>query len=699
MKNRLQFEKSPYLLQHADNPVDWYPWREEAFEKARNEDKPVFLSVGYSTCHWCHVMAHESFEDDRIARLMNEVFVNVKVDREERPDIDGVYMTVCQMATGSGGWPLTIIMTPDKAPFFAGTYFPKESRFGRIGMSELIPKIASLWHERRNELLDSAGQIHDFLNQSSRNEKGGELHVSVLDQAFEELSARFDGQHGGFGDAPKFPTPHHLMFLLRCWKRTGDDRALLMVEKTIQEMRCGGIYDHIGFGFHRYSTDERWLLPHFEKMLYDQALLALAYTETWQATAKDVYRETAVEIFEYILRDMTSPEGAFFSGEDADSEGVEGKFYLWSEKEIREILDAKEADVVIRAFNIAREGNFVEEASGARTGENILYRTRTYHELAEALGLTEDGLRKALAENRKKLFEAREKRIHPHKDDKVLTDWNGLMIAALARGARVFNDGQYADAAGRASAFILERMRRDDGRLHHRFREGEASISGFLDDYAFLVWGLIELYEADFDARWLEAALDLNVLMIRHFWDGKDGGFFFTPDDGEKLLVRKKEIYDGAVPSGNSVAFWNLLRLSRMTGDASLDEKAAAIARAFSRSIEQIPSAYTQFLVAHDFALGPTFEIVIAGRIGRKDTQNMIRALYKEYIPRKVVVFRPTDDLSPSADCLAEYTKTMKSTAGRATAYVCRSGQCERPTTGIRTMMKLLRQETGFRKA
>jgi uncharacterized protein YyaL (SSP411 family) len=698
MKNRLQFEKSPYLLQHADNPVDWYPWSEEAFEKARREDRPVFLSVGYSTCHWCHVMAHESFEDDRIARLMNEVFVNVKVDREERPDIDGVYMTVCQMATGSGGWPLTIIMTPDKAPFFAGTYFPKESRFGRIGMSELIPKIASLWHERRNELLDSAGQIHDFLNQSSRNEKGGELGVSVLDQAFEELSARFDGKHGGFGDAPKFPTPHHLIFLLRCWKRTGDDRALLMVEKTIQEMRRGGIYDHIGFGFHRYSTDERWLLPHFEKMLYDQALLALACTETWQATAKDVYRETAVEIFEYILRDMTSPEGAFFSGEDADSEGVEGKFYLWREVDIRGILDPEEATVLMRAFNVESRGNFVGEG-GTRTGENILHLTGSHEELARSLKMPGEELNRILSGTVAKLFEARKKRVHPHKDDKALTDWNGLMIAALARGARVFNNGQYADAAGRASAFMLDRMRRVDGRLHHRFREGEASISGFLDDYAFLVWGLIELYEADFDARWLETALELNSLMIRHFWDRKDGGFFFTPDDGEKLLVRKKEIYDGAVPSGNSVAFWNLLRLSRMTGDASLDEKADAIARAFSRSIEQMPSAYTQFLVAHDFALGPTFEIVIAGRIGRKDTQNMIRALYREFVPRKVVVFRPTDDLSPSMDRLAEYTKPMKSTAGRATAYVCRSGQCERPTTGIRTMMKLLRQETGFRKA
>ncbi len=698
MKNRLQFEKSPYLLQHADNPVDWYPWGEEAFEKARREDKPVFLSIGYSTCHWCHVMAHESFEDDRIARLMNEVFVSVKVDREERPDIDGVYMTACQMATGSGGWPLTIIMTPDKRPFFAGTYFPRETRFGRIGMSELIPKIGSLWRERRNDLLDSAGQIHDFLNQSSRNEKGGELGVPVLDQAFEELAARFDGKHGGFGDAPKFPTPHHLLFLLRCWKRAGSDRALMMVEKTLREMRSGGIYDHVGFGFHRYSTDEHWLLPHFEKMLYDQALLALAYTEAYQARGSDAYRETAAEIFQYVLRGMTSPEGAFWSGEDADSEGVEGKFYLWKEKEIRDVLGEKEADIVIRAFNVTRDGNFVEEASGARTGENILHLTQTYDELATALGMAEEGVRKALAENGKKLFEEREKRVHPHKDDKILTDWNGLMIAALARGARIFGDSRYADAAGRAASFILERMRRSDGRLYHRFRDGEAAISGFLDDYAFLVWGLIELYEAVFDARWLEAALELNALAVLHFWDGKEGGFFFTPDDGETLLVRKKEVYDGAVPSGNSVAFWNLLRLSRMTGDASLDEKAAATARAFSRSIEQMPSAYTQFLVAHDFALGPACEVVISGEIEKEDTKAMVRALYEIYLPGKVVLFRQAGEPSAPITRIAEFTKPMKAVGGKATAYVCRAGRCEQPTTSIRTMLKRLRQESVVRE-
>jgi len=445
-KNRLQFEKSPYLLQHADNPVDWYPWGEEAFEKARREDRPIFLSVGYSTCHWCHVMAHESFEDEDIARLMNEVFVSVKVDREERPDIDGIYMTVCQVTTESAGWPLTVVMAPDGKPFFAGTYFPKETRFGRIGMKELIPKLGLLWRDRRKELLDSAQRIHDLLRHLSQEVRGGDPDASLLDRACEDLSSHFDEDHGGFGGAPKFPTPHNLMFLLRYWKRTNSDQALTMVEKTLQAMRRGGIYDHAGFGFHRYSTDGGWLLPHFEKMLYDQALIALAFMETWQATGRDIYRETAAETIEYVLRDMTSPEGVFYSGEDADSEGVEGKFYLWKEEEIRGLLGPKELKVLVCASNIEKEGNFVGEAGGARTGDNILHLTGSYEELARSLKMSEEALRKTLGKAVAKLFKARGKRLRPHKDDKVLTDWNGLMIAALARASRVLDGGRYADA-------------------------------------------------------------------------------------------------------------------------------------------------------------------------------------------------------------------------------------------------------------
>ncbi|MFH1125034.1 MAG: thioredoxin domain-containing protein, partial [Pseudomonadota bacterium] len=433
--NRLIHEKSPYLLQHAHNPVNWLPWGHEAFEKAHRENKPIFLSIGYSTCHWCHVMEKESFEDPEVAGLLNETFVSIKVDREERPDLDHVYMTACQMLTGSGGWPLTIVMTPDKRPFFAATYIPKGSRFGRTGMMELIPRLRDTWRTRRDEVLASAESITQSLQGLEKESQGGDLDRSVLDRAYEELSKRFDKTYGGFSNAPKFPTPHNFFFMLRFWKRTGNSEALKMVEKTLQKIRWGGIYDQVGFGFHRYSTDREWLVPHFEKMLYDQAMLALAYLETYQAAGEGVYGDTAREIFEYVLRDMTSPEGAFYSAEDADSEGEEGKFYVWTREELRQILGEEEADLIAKVFHVEKSGNFREEATGENTGANILYLGRPISEIAADLGMPRPDLEKAMESARKKLFEARKKRVHPHKDDKVLTDWNGLMIAAFARGA------------------------------------------------------------------------------------------------------------------------------------------------------------------------------------------------------------------------------------------------------------------------
>jgi len=420
-QNRLASEKSPYLLQHADNPVDWYPWNDEAFEKARQEDKPIFLSIGYSTCHWCHVMAHESFEDAQVAKLMNDTFVSIKVDREERPDIDGIYMTVCQMMTGSGGWPLTIIMTPEKKPFFAATYIPKETRFGLTGMLDLIPKIQDVWTNRKIEVIESSEKITSTIQQLSPGTPGEELNGHLLSSAYEALSARFDPEYGGFGSAPKFPIPHNLLFLLRYWKTTHDKKALQMAEQTMQAMRRGGIYDHVGFGFHRYSTDREWLVPHFEKMLYDQAMLVMAYTETFQATGKPEYEQTAREIIAYVLRDMTVPEGAFYSAEDADSEGKEGKFYVWTEDEIRQVLGDR-ANPVIELFNITKEGNFEEESYRRKTGQNILHLKVSLPEESASQWETD----------RQKLFAYREERFHPHKDDKILTDWNGLMIAALA---------------------------------------------------------------------------------------------------------------------------------------------------------------------------------------------------------------------------------------------------------------------------
>ncbi|RJR40702.1 MAG: thioredoxin domain-containing protein [Desulfobacteraceae bacterium] len=679
--NRLTHEKSPYLLQHAHNPVDWYPWSEEAFEKAAREDKPIFLSIGYSTCHWCHVMEKESFEDPEVAGLMNEVFVSIKVDREERPDLDHVYMAVCQMLTGRGGWPLTIVMTPEKNPFFAGTYIPKENRFGQMGMMELIRRIRDLWVSRRKDLLDSAASIASSLGQLEKETPGADLDLPVLDSAFSDLAKRFDSTYGGFGTAPKFPSPHNLLFLLRYWKRTGKEEALRMVEKTLQEIRWGGVYDHVGLGVHRYSTDREWLIPHFEKMLYDQAMLSLAYLEAYQATGKRIYEVSAREIFDYVMRDMTSPEGGFYSAEDADSEGVEGKFYLWEEAELKEILSPREADLAMKVFRTEREGNFREEATGKKTGANILYTGRSFQAIAAELGTSIENLTKDIQTIREKLFDLREKRIHPHKDDKVLTDWNGLMLAALAKGAQIIGEAAYSRAAERGARFIIERLRQEDGRLLHRYREGESGIQAHLDDYAFFVWGLIEIYQATFDAYFLKTAIDLNEDMIRRFWDHQGGGFFFTPEDGEKLIVRKKEYYDGATPSGNGVALHNLLRLARLTGLSTLEERAASLIRSCSGMIRQYPSGYTHLLSAVDFAIGPSFEVVIVGDPDTERTDEMMQALRRCYLPNQVTLFKSTMDESPEIDQVAPFIGSYKGINGETTAYVCRAQSCSSPTT------------------
>jgi uncharacterized protein YyaL (SSP411 family) len=690
MSNHLRNETSPYLRQHADNPVDWYPWGIEVFEKAQREDKPIFLSIGYSTCHWCHVMAHESFENPEVARLMNETFVCIKVDREERPDIDKVYMSACQVMTGSGGWPLTIIMTPDKKPFFAATYIPRESRFGLVGMTELIPHIKELWATRRGEALNLSDKIAAALQQTSQDTAGEELDEETLKVAYEQLADHFDGQHGGFSRAPKFPVPHNLLFLLRYWKRSGNKAALDMVEKTLQAMRCGGIYDHIGFGFHRYSTDSQWLVPHFEKMLYDQAMLAMAYTEAYQATGKEDYEKIAREIFTYVLRDMTVPEGGFCSAEDADSEGEEGKFYLWTQEEVRRTLSNEEADFAAQVFDIEKDGNFAEETTGRKSGANILHLGKPLEEIASDLNLSQQDLQARLEVIRQKLFAYREKRVHPMKDNKILTDWNGLMIAALAKGAQAFDEPQYAEVAYRTADFILANMRKADGRLWHRYRDEWAGVDANLDDYAFLVWGLIELYEATFDASHLESALELTGDMVRHFWDEDGGGFYFVADDGESLFGRKKEIYDSAIPSGNFVAMLNLLRLGRMTGNSDLEEKASKIGRAFSRDVKQSPAAHTQLMVALDFGIGPCYEVVIAGNAQAEDIKAMVKTLRTRFLPNKVVLLNPSDQESPAIGQLAEFTKNQPSIGGKATAYVCLNYNCKSPTTDINKMLELL---------
>lgn len=690
--NRLIDESSPYLLQHAHNPVDWYPWGEEAFAKARREDKPIFLSIGYSTCHWCHVMEEDVFSDPEAAALINRIFVPIKVDREERPDIDQVYMTVSQIMTGSGGWPLNVFLTADKQPFYVATYIPKLPSFGRPGVMQLLPRVEDAWKNDRKGITESAQSITKALQSVNDGApaKEGQVSPAIFKDTFAQLNQLFDARHGGFGKDRKFPRPHNMRYLLRHWKRTGDASALKMVEKTLQAMRKGGIYDQIGFGFHRYATDEAWKLPHFEKMLYDQALIAMAYLETYAATGKQVYADTAREIFTYVLRDMTSPEGLFYSAEDADSEGEEGLFYLWTVDELEQALGKKDAALIGQVFNVERSGNFLDEVSGKKSSRNIFYRDADWNKLTKKTGLNRDELNRRIESARQRLFKLREGRIHPFKDEKALVDWNGLMIAALAMGGRLLNEPAYTEAADKAAMHILDKMRLKDGRLLHRWNRGDVGIAGTLDDYAFFVWGLMELYQAGLDSSVLNAALELNSIMMKEFEDSHQGGFFLTAQDAESLLIRPKEIYDGAIPSGNSVALLNMLRLARLTGDSSLEKRAQSTANAFYNTIKKGPFGYTQFISGLDFALSEGYEIVIVGDPDAKDTRAMLGSLNRQFQPNAVVILRTQEKDGDAITRLAPYTRFHTSIDGKATAYVCQNFSCNRPTTDIGEMLKLL---------
>jgi uncharacterized protein YyaL (SSP411 family) len=583
-------------------------------------------------------------------------------------------------------------MTPDKKPFFAGTYIPKRNAYGRLGMLELIPQVENLWKEKRDDIEKSAEQIAHSLNSTDHKGPGEKFGLDILKDAYRQLEANFDESYGGFGAAPKFPSAHNLMFLLRQWKRTGYDRALEMVENTLQMMRRGGMYDHVGFGFHRYSTDSRWFLPHFEKMLYDQAMMAYLYTEAYQATANPDYRQVAQEILEYVRRDMTDEKGGFYSAEDADSEGVEGKFYLFTKDEFWNILDEEEVEIASKVFDITATGNYADEATGKKTGQNILHMIRPLDQVARELDVTENDLRNVVNKVREKIFLHRKKRIHPHKDDKILTDWNGLMIAAFAKGAQVFDEPELARIAKKAADFILAAMRNEEGLLMHRYREGQAALNGFVDDYAFMIWGLIEIYEATFEVKYLETAIDLNKYMIKYFWDEKNGGFFFTGENSEKLLSRKKEIYDGAIPSGNSVAAWNFIRLARITANQKWEEMAAQIGQAFSGQVKEYPAGYSMLLNAVDFAVGPSLEIVISGIYDNEDTREMLSILRRHFIPNKVTLFRPDDEKFPDISSIAEYTIDQHSLDGKATAYICRNFSCELPTSDFNEMLETLKK-------
>ena len=686
MPNKLSEELSPYLLQHKDNPVDWFPWGEEAFQKAKHEDKPIFLSIGYATCHWCHVMEHESFEDPEVAALLNEAFIPVKVDREERPDIDQVYMAYCQLSTGHGGWPLTIIMTPEANPFFAATYIPKSSRHGRVGMLDLIPRVQNVWATRRGEVEDSAANNAEIINKAS----DWAIDTSIpsretLMLGYQQLKDNYDPEHGGFGKAPKFPSPHQLLFLLDHGWATGDRDAFEMVEKTLQRMRLGGLFDHVGFGFHRYSTDAEWLLPHFEKMLYDQAMIALAATEAFAVLGDDRLKEIADRIFTYVIRDMTNPDGGFYSAEDADSEGVEGKFYVWSVDELNQLLGEDEGRFFGEVYQFTTEGNFVEEATHERTGANIPHLKDTLNSLPE-------NQQNALENSRKRLFEHRKKRIHPLKDDKVLTDWNGLMIAAFARYAQVTGDHDAVTHAGRAAAFVRNHLYSAEGRLLHRYRVGHAGLQANLDDYAFLVWGLLELYQASFEVAWLTWAVELHEAMIERFWDSEDGGFYFSPSDGEALISRTKEAYDGAIPSGNSVALMNLLRLARITGNTSYEEKADKLLKMFGAPVRRQPSGFAAMLLGLGFFLGVSYEIVIVGEKQAPDTLALLEVIKKANLPYAVILV-----MEPNADELKEiapFTQHMKALNGKATVYVCQNFECHQPVDSPQELLRMLSEQS-----
>ncbi|MCH7763022.1 MAG: thioredoxin domain-containing protein [Candidatus Marinimicrobia bacterium] len=686
--NRLANELSPYLLQHADNPVDWFPWGKEAFAKAHAEDKPIFLSIGYSTCHWCHVMEHESFEDDSVAKLLNDWFISIKVDREELPEIDHVYMSVCQAMTGSGGWPLTIIMTPDKEPFFAGTYFPKNRRGNRPGMLQLLPMIHDSWTNKRADILKSVAQVKSYLIRSNTRELGDEINETILETAYDDFVKRFDKKMGGFGRAPKFPSPHNLIYLLRYYYNTKNQNALLMVESTLKNMRLGGIFDHVGFGFHRYSTDKKWLVPHFEKMLYDQAMLAMAYSEAYQITKNEFYARTTREIFTYVLRDMTSPSGGFYSAEDADSEGEEGKFYVWTNKEIIDILGEEDGVTYNTIFNVNTNGNFHDEVSGRETGNNILHLQKRINTIAENMDITPETLHETIEEWRQKLFAVREKRIHPLKDDKILTDWNGLMIAALAKGSIALDEPSYAQAAQKAADFILSKLKTDGGRLLKRHRNGESSLDAHLDDYAFMIWGLLELYEANFNTANLAAAIELTEIMVEDFWNDEAGGFYLGADHAEKLIVRSMTSYDGAIPSGNSVAVGVLNRLARITGNMDLLDKADKTLRTFEKDLNRIPSSHTHMLTGYMFGLDAK-EVVVVGDHST-ETQTFLQSISHSYNPNRVIIFKEINKTNLSK--LAPWTETQTMLENKPTAYVCKNFACNQPTNNLKLALKQLEE-------
>ncbi|WP_121614704.1 thioredoxin domain-containing protein [Virgibacillus halodenitrificans] len=665
--NRLIFEKSPYLLQHATNPVDWYPWGEAAFNKAKREGKPIFLSIGYSTCHWCHVMAHESFEDDEVAALLNKHYVAIKVDREERPDVDAVYMKVCQMMEGHGGWPLTIFMTPDQVPFYAGTYFPKQSKYGRPGLVEALQQLNLKYTNDPKHITEVTNSVKQALAKTVSSKSKQRLNNDFIHQAFHQLGRIFDFNYGGFGSAPKFPMPQNSLFLLRHYYFTDKTAALKMVELTLQSMASGGIYDQIGFGFSRYSTDEKWLVPHFEKMLYDNALLLNVFTEAYQLTDHPLYKKIGEEIITFIRREMNSREAAFYSAIDADSEGEEGKYYVWEEEEIFDILGNSVGEIFSEVYDITPYGNF--------EGKNIPNSINV--SLRKILG--DKNLLQQLETAKEQLLKEREKRVYPHVDDKILTAWNSMMIAALAKSGKVFQSENYTMMAEKAMNFIEKNLIKQN-RLKARYRDGETKYNAYLDDYAHMIIAYLELYETTFSLYYLSQARKFSEQMIDLFWDEQDGGFFFSGKDSEELISRDKEIYDGAIPSGNSVAAVALVRMGSLTGEMYFLDKVETMYYTFYDDINRQASAAPYFMQSLQLTENATKEVVVIGNKNDPARIKLLNILQTTFLPNvSVLVTERSEDLITIAPFAAEYRQVEDKT----TVYVCENFSCQQPTTDI----------------
>ena len=680
MANRLAQETSPYLLQHKNNPVDWYPWGEEAFSKARADDKPVLLSVGYSACHWCHVMERESFEDEATAEIMNENFVNIKVDREERPDVDSIYMSAVQAMTRHGGWPMTVFMTPDGAPFYAGTYFPPVPSRGMPAFKQVLLNLAEAYKNRRDEVLKSAEGVREYL-QAATSASVPQVGISeeLFTRAASSLVGQIDHRFGGFGGAPKFPQAMNLEVLLRYYKRTNDRAPLTGLELTLRQMANGGIYDQLGGGFHRYSVDEYWLVPHFEKMLYDNALLARLYLEAYQATGDAFYRRIAEETLDYVARDMKAPEGGFYSAEDADSEGVEGKFYVWTPGEIEGALEPDEARLAIRFWDVTERGNF--------EGKNILYVPHPPEAVAAEFDISTEELWEKIVVIRQKLFAEREKRVRPGRDEKVLAAWNGLMLRAFAFAARVLEREDYRRIAEKNAVFLLEKLRLG-GRLRRSYKDGRPRFNGYLEDYACVADGLVALYEATFETRWLAEAKALADAILELFWDEQRAAFYDTSADHEELVTRPRDVYDSAAPSGNSVAVDVLLKLSVLLDREDYRRRAESILEGLSGAIARISGGFGRLLSALDFYMSTPYEVAVIGNPEAPDTKALLAAVYSAYLPNKVVAGRSESD--EEASRLVPLLADRSVRDGRATAYVCVQYACQSPTTDAEQLKRQL---------